>query len=89
MDPKASVLSTTPQRLTIYTQHSEATHQLITPFQLLDSNSNNPIRVKVSLKGAGGWWLFGNTLASDANGPCSTPGGTLELDTGYHPFVDR
>jgi len=24
------------------------------------------------------------TLASDANGPGSTPGGTLELDTGYH-----
>jgi len=27
------------------------------------------------------------TLASDAIGPGSTPGGTLELDTGYHPFV--
>jgi len=27
-------------------------------------------------------WLCGNTLASDANGPGSTPGGTLELDTG-------
>jgi len=23
----------------------------------------------------------------DANGPGSTPGGTLELDTGYHPFM--
>jgi len=34
-------------------------------------------------------WLCGNTLASDANGPGSTPGGTLELDTGYHPFVGR
>jgi len=31
-----------------------------------------------------------NTLASDANGPDSTTGGTLELDdTGYHSFVDR
>jgi len=27
----------------------------------------------------------GNTLASDSNGPGSTPGGTLVLDTGYHP----
>jgi len=34
-------------------------------------------------------WLCGNTLASDANGPGSTPGGTLELDTGHHPVVDR
>jgi len=34
-------------------------------------------------------WLCGNTLASDANAPSSTPGGTLELDTGYHPFVGR
>jgi len=24
-------------------------------------------------------WLYGNTLASDANDPGSTPGGTLEL----------
>jgi len=29
----------------------------------------------------GNRWLCGNTLASDANGPGSTPGGTLELDT--------
>jgi len=29
----------------------------------------------------------GNTLASDASGQGSTPAhGTLELDTGYHPF---
>jgi len=34
-------------------------------------------------------WLCGNTLASDAHGPDSTPGGTLELDTDYHPFVGR
>jgi len=34
-------------------------------------------------------WLCGNTLATDANGPGSTPGGTLELDTGNHPFVGR
>jgi len=34
-------------------------------------------------------WLCGNTLASDANGPISTPGGTLELDTDDHPFVGR
>jgi len=34
-------------------------------------------------------WLCGNTLASDANGPDSTPGGALELDTGYHSFVGR
>jgi len=31
----------------------------------------------------------GNTLASDTNGPGSTPGGSLELDAGYHPFVGR
>jgi len=34
-------------------------------------------------------WLCGNALASDANGPGSTPGGAHELDTGYHPFVGR
>jgi len=34
-------------------------------------------------------WLCGNTLASDANGPGYTPGGTLELDPGYHIFVGR
>jgi len=35
--------------------------------------------------GAGG--RSGNTLASDASGLGSTPErGTLELDTGYHPF---
>jgi len=28
----------------------------------------------------GSKWLCGNTLASDANGPGSTLGGTLELD---------
>jgi len=32
-------------------------------------------------------WLYDNTLATYANGPGSTPGGILELDTGYHPFV--
>jgi len=37
----------------------------------------------------GSRWLCGNALASDANGPGSTPGGTLKLDTGYHPFVGR
>jgi len=31
-------------------------------------------------------WLCGNTLASDVNGTGSTPGGTLELDTGFHSF---
>jgi len=30
-----------------------------------------------------------NKLASDLNGPGSTPGGTLKLDTGYHPFMGR
>jgi len=30
-----------------------------------------------------------DSLASDANDPGSTPGGTIELDTGYHPFVGR
>jgi len=29
-------------------------------------------------------WLCGNTLTSDTNGPGSTSGGTIELDTGYH-----
>jgi len=33
----------------------------------------------------GSRWLCDNTLASDANGPGSTPGGTLELDTDDHP----
>jgi len=37
----------------------------------------------------GSRWLCGNTLASDASGSGSTPGGSLELDTGYHPFVGR
>jgi len=32
-------------------------------------------------------WLCGNTIASDTHGPGSTPGGTVELDPGYHPFV--
>jgi len=36
-------------------------------------------------------WLSGNTFASDANGPGSTPGrGTLEDDSSFHPFgVDK
>jgi len=30
-------------------------------------------------------WPSGNTLASDASGPGSTPGnGILKIDTGYH-----
>jgi len=32
---------------------------------------------------------YRNTLASDANDLGPTPGGTLKLDTGYHPFVSR
>jgi len=34
-------------------------------------------------------WLCGSTLASDAKGLGSTPGGTIELDTCYHPLVGR
>jgi len=46
----------------------------------------NSLRVYVEYESR---WLCGNTLASDANGPGSTPGATLELDTDYHPFMDR
>jgi len=34
-------------------------------------------------------WPCDNTLASEANGPSSTPGAALELDTGCHSFVGR
>jgi len=53
-----------------------------------DSNISSTLPYYAHIERADGSpWPSGNTLASDANGPGSTPGGTLELDTGYHPFV--